>query len=177
MPPEQRRAAIVEAVRPLLIEHGAGVTTRQIAEAAGIAEGTIFRVFADKDELLGAALDAVLDPQPLEEAIAAIDPDAPFEQRIVEATAAVQQRVADVWQLVSNLPARFHPRLRGPFGTADVLTALFVDEAHRLSVDPAAAARMLRAITLSMSHPMMAGDSTSAEEITQVLLHGIEKAP
>ena len=42
---------IVAATLPLLLEHGELVTTRQIAEAAGIAEGTIFRVFADKDEL------------------------------------------------------------------------------------------------------------------------------
>ena len=52
LPPEERRAAIIDAARPLLIEHGENVTTRQLADAAGIAEGTIFRVFADKDELL-----------------------------------------------------------------------------------------------------------------------------
>ncbi|MDW3217155.1 MAG: helix-turn-helix domain-containing protein [Acidimicrobiales bacterium] len=177
MPAEQRRAAIVEAVRPLLIEHGERVTTRQIAEAAGIAEGTIFRVFADKDELLAAALDAAVDPAVLEAALAAIDADAPFEQRIIEATAAVQRRVADVWLLVSNLPPRFHDRLPGPFGPADSLTSLFVGEEDRLSVEPAAAARMLRALTLSLSHPMLAQDPTSAEEIAHVLLHGIEKTP
>ncbi len=51
LPPDERRAMIIEAMLPLLLEHGEMVTTRQIAEAAGIAEGTIFRVFADKDEL------------------------------------------------------------------------------------------------------------------------------
>ena len=52
---EDRRAAIVEAALPLLIEHGANVTTSQIAAAAGIAEGTVFRAFGDKNapELLG----------------------------------------------------------------------------------------------------------------------------
>ena len=61
--PDERRAALVDATVPLLLEHGRAVTTRQIAEAAGIAEGTIFRVFATKEELVDAALDAAFDPQ------------------------------------------------------------------------------------------------------------------
>jgi AcrR family transcriptional regulator len=48
LPPEERRSMIVAATLPLLVEHGEMVTTRQIADAAGIAEGTIFRVFADR---------------------------------------------------------------------------------------------------------------------------------
>ena len=50
LPPEERRSMIVAATLPLLLEHGDRVTSRQIAEACGIAEGTIFRAFTDKDE-------------------------------------------------------------------------------------------------------------------------------
>ncbi len=69
LPPDERRSMIVAATLPLLLEHGDRVTSRQIAEAAGIAEGTIFRVFADKDEIIVAVIEAALDPEPLEAAL------------------------------------------------------------------------------------------------------------
>ena len=54
MSPDERRTAIVEVAIPLLEEHGATLTTKQVAEAAGIAEGTLFRAFGTKDELVHA---------------------------------------------------------------------------------------------------------------------------
>src|SRR5579872_306697 len=80
MAPPLRRSMIVHAALPLLLAHGEMVTTRQIADAAGIAEGTIFRVFADKDELIEAVVDAALDFEPLERALEAIPPGASFEE-------------------------------------------------------------------------------------------------
>src|SRR5262245_33537829 len=56
LPAEARRSMIVEAALPLVLEHGERVTTKQIAEAAGIAEGTIFRVFEDKDAVIAAVV-------------------------------------------------------------------------------------------------------------------------
>src|SRR5579862_7906225 len=93
LPPDERRSMIVEATLPLLIEHGDRVTTKQIAEAAGIAEGTIFRAFADKDELIAAAVEAALDPGPLEAALAAIPCSLAFEARLAAAIVIMQQRV------------------------------------------------------------------------------------
>src|SRR5437879_3735908 len=53
---EQRREAIIAATIPLLLERGDALTTSQIARAAGIAEGTVFRAFRDKQDLLVSCL-------------------------------------------------------------------------------------------------------------------------
>ena len=114
MPPEQRRAAIIVAVLPLLIEHGANVTSRQLATAAGVSEGTIFNVFADKDELLAAALTTALDQAPFERSIGELEPSAPFERRLTDATELIQRRIVDIWRLLSQLgdqPASRRARL------------------------------------------------------------------
>src|SRR5690348_9022981 len=73
--PDDRRAALIEATIPLLIEHGTAVSTRQIAQAAGVAEGTIFRVFPDKASLVMAAVRHGIDPEPGVKAISEIPAD------------------------------------------------------------------------------------------------------
>ena len=95
LPPAERRAAIIEATKPLLLAHGDSVTTRQIATAAGIAEGTIFRVFDDKDAVLAATLDAIVDLEEFDAAVRAIDGSLGFEERLIEVTTLMQQRITD----------------------------------------------------------------------------------
>ncbi|MGJ6969234.1 TetR/AcrR family transcriptional regulator [Streptosporangium sp. G11] len=54
------RANIVECAARLLREHGAGaVTTRAVAQAAGMQAPTIYRFFEDKDALLDAVAEHV----------------------------------------------------------------------------------------------------------------------
>lgn len=92
--PEERRAALIAATIPLLREHGTDVSTKQIADAAGVAEGTIFGAFKDKASLLRAAVLAALDPQPLLRDLKAIDPALALRQRLVEAARLVREHVA-----------------------------------------------------------------------------------
>jgi AcrR family transcriptional regulator len=173
LPPDQRRSMIVEATLPLLIEHGDRVTTKQIAEAAGIAEGTIFRAFGDKDEVIAAVVEAALDPEPLEAALLAIPAVLPFEDRLAAAIVIMQQRVIDIWRLVSSIGTRFHEMTRRPMVVSDALVQMFEANRARIAVEPIVAARLLRALTLSTTHPMLAGEPMSPDELVQLFLHGV----
>jgi AcrR family transcriptional regulator len=172
LPPDERRAAIVAATLPLLIERGANLSTRQIAEACGIAEGTIFGVFPDKEAVVQAALAAAFDPEPTERAIEAIDATLPFESRLEAAVDIMQRRLMDIWRLVSSLgdpvtrPAPPHDFV--------ALAEIFATEQSRLRSDPVTAARHLRALTMAVSHPVLfAGAPMPPREIVTLLLDGI----
>jgi AcrR family transcriptional regulator len=173
MPPEARRAAIIDAVRPLLAQYGESLTTKQIAAAAGIAEGTIFRVFADKDELIDAVLEAALDQQQFELALSTISADQSFEAQLIEATELIQRRVVDVWTLLSHVSAKRHEQVKRPMTDSRALAELFASHGSRIRTDPVNAARLLRALTMSLTHPMIAAEASTAAEIVDLVLHGI----
>src|SRR5436305_1036895 len=173
LPVDERRSMIVAAALPLLLEHGDRVTSRQIAEAAGIAEGTIFRAFGDKDELIAAVVDAALDQRSLEDALDRIDRALPFEDAISAAIVVLQQRLIDIWRLLSSVGTRFHDQARRPMTVSHALVRLFETHRERLTVDPIVAARLLRALTLSTTHPMIATEPMSPEEIRELFLHGV----
>lgn len=170
--PEERRAAIITAALPLLLERGSGVTTRQIAEAACVAEGTIFGVFPDKDAVIQAVVEAALDPEPAEQALAAIDPSLPFEEQLVAAVCIMQDQIANIWRLISSV-GKTHVSPRAPTDFA-ALAAIFEAHRSRLRTTPVMAARQLRALTLAVSHPVLFLDGPmEPNEIVTLLLDGI----
>jgi AcrR family transcriptional regulator len=182
---EQRRAAIIEATLPLLREYGQAVTTRQIAEASGIGEGTIFRVFADKAELIDACLDATFDPTPTLKLYAAIDRSLPLEQRLVVAVQILQDRMLAVVELLVALGFprppegserhRMDPRARiGHDRLLDALTELLEPDREQLRLSPAEIARIARLLTFAASHPKITdSEPMTAQAIVSVLLHGV----
>ena len=181
--PEARRASIIAAALPLLRMHGREVTTSQIALAAGVAEGTLFRVFADKEALIDAAVKSAFDAAPTEAALARIDESLSLREKLIEAAEILSERMARIWQLISVLrlppgqpapppgqPAPAPPdenRLRA------LLAALFEQHRDEIRCSPEQAARLLRGLSFAATHPRIIDQPMTAHEVTTLLLDGI----
>ncbi|WP_222936212.1 TetR/AcrR family transcriptional regulator [Pseudomonas sp. WS 5010] len=58
---EEKQKALLRAAIEIFAEHGLGAPTSAIAKRAGVAEGTLFRYFENKDVLMRAVFDHLLD--------------------------------------------------------------------------------------------------------------------
>ncbi|MEU4688214.1 TetR/AcrR family transcriptional regulator [Actinoplanes sp. NPDC023714] len=154
MAPEERREALIAATIPLLHEHGLEVSTRQIAHAAGVAEGTIFGVFESKSQLVVCSVIKALDPQHTLDGIAAIDPAAGLRERVAAAADLVHQRFQEHAHLMNAARKLIFDR-SGPEPEAHqrmvasreklsaAVVGVFAPDADRLRISPERAARLL----------------------------------
>lgn len=181
--PDARRRAIVEAVVPLLLEKGSAVTSREMAEAAGVAEGTVFRAFPDKTSVIVEAVKASMDPTPVVDALDQIPTDAPLDQQLEAAAEALltwTTRVASLFAALRSADPEHRPSGGRKFVTesnqqiVDRLTALFERHRDDLRVDPRRAAMALRGLVFASAHPMNERTLGSAE-IVDILVHGVAK--
>lgn len=184
LPQTERRDQIVDAALPLLREHGRQVTTRQIADAAGIAEGTIFRAFASKEEIIEAALARLADASVLGERILAIDPTRSLEERIGAIWQILLHRHEEVLALVFALgppnagkgeAADQHRRRHADYQRLVVEAAGQVLDAdrRRLAVDIRSLMLLINALAMQAAHPMLR-ESALRDQATVVdlVLHG-----
>jgi AcrR family transcriptional regulator len=188
MAPERRRAALVDSTLALIRQHGAAVSTRQIAEAAGVAEGTIFRVFPNKDALICAAKEAAFDPASVVQQLRAIPAEEPIEQRLLQAATILQERLRSVIELLTVLRMGA-PSGSGPSGHApshapdhapilEALADVVRPDRDHLTCEPEQVARLMRLICFAGSHPRIAdGVPLTPQEVVGLLLDGVRAHP
>jgi len=193
IPAADRRAAIIAATETLLIEHGTATTTRLIAEAAGVAEGTIFRHFRDKRELYRAVAENVFNPSRAGQSMAeVVEGKADIEDKLRAVTdllAASSQRGVLVMMAVRSAvmeepdpegvrPPAGPPKLLIEANKAliDNLTRLvFEPHVNELRLPPRKAALVLRSLTIGAWLPGLnrTNQPLSSEDVIDVLLGGI----
>ncbi len=183
LPPDDRRAAIVSATLPLLHHHGRAVTTRQIAEAAGVAEGTLFKVFATKDAIIDAAIEHAFEPSTFVAHLEEIDPTLPLRDRLVAVTALMQVRFIQSFGLIRALgllgpPASLQDDEQRRYAwraqVGGAIAAVVEPDASQLRVPASELVGVLRLLTFAGSHHEVAdGQLMSAEQIVDTLLYGL----
>lgn len=174
MPPEQRRAAIIDAAVELLDANGPELTTRVVAEAAGVAEGTLFRVFPTLPDLLGATYSEFLSQERLMARLAAVELGTTLESRTLGCVNGIVDYFTHIHAV---LPPPRHEAVNTPHAVCvrdahkerfadlrDWVVDVVTPHAAELTVTPETYAHYLKALSigLAMARPggLTAGDLT-----------------
>lgn len=186
MTPNERRQAIVEATWPLLLEKGPELTTKEIAAAAGVAEGTIFRAFETKHDIIHAAIFAAIRPTVALQALAELDSAQTLEQRVVAVMEVLIAELDRTRALFVHLAGvgighgRPHPPMSAKSEPMDCRLQLFdsttmalAPYAAELTVSAAIASKLLNALAFASSFDVHDDESPNPQSMAQLVLHGI----
>jgi AcrR family transcriptional regulator len=183
---DDRRAAILTVAVPMLVESKGNLKTSEIAAAAGIAEGTLFRAFPDKRALLVACLQATLESETEVAQIEAIDRSLPLAEQLTSAAQAVSEFQNRLWSVMvairgAGVDARpdehsEHSHSSPPkamIRISGAIAGLF--GAGQLRIAPDLAARLLLGSVFSNQLQAVGlGDSGAGlAELVEVFLHGV----
>ena len=168
------------ATERLIVARGGNVSTKAIAEAAGIAEGTIFRVFPTKEAIIDAIFEDAFDHESRRAEITTIDLNADLETRLVALATILQRRIQRIQALLAavgfrrlkSMHNRKNAKRRDP--NLSEVAAVIESDRDRLRVPPNEAARLLFAIVMAMTNPVMGGRSDiDPRQIVALFLNGV----
>lgn len=183
LPPEQRRAAIIDAALSLLEDSGPELTTRMVAEAAGVAEGTLFRVFPTLPDLLGATYTEFLSRARLMTRLEAVETGDTLES----ATLGCVRGIVDYFSHIhAVLPPPRHDAAHSPTAAcvhdahmqrfADLrnwVEATVAPHADELTVSPEDYAHFLKALAIGLA--MARTGALTPEDVTRFALDGARR--
>ena len=179
MAPEELKLALIEATLPLLMEHGRTVTTKQIASAAGVAEGTIFRVFESKDELIMASLEHAFALEPFLNDLRRIEPNQPLRDLVGDLVTTLQIRFRGVFGLMAAVgmvgPPKAHRHDAEPRRVVgQEMVRLLSPYADQLTCPVEHLVHVTRLLTFSGTHPHISdGQTLTPEQIVGTILDGV----
>ncbi len=178
MSPHERRASIIDAVMPLLVENGRDVTSKQIAEAAGVAEGTIFRAFGDKESLIEAAIAKFLDPEPLRRGLRAIPSELPLDDKVMRIVELMLERFSEIFRVMAAIGGTRPPKHSHRHILAAIISDVLSPQLDELKWSPERTAHVIRLVTFSASFPQLnEGTEFTPRELAEIILYGIAGKP
>jgi AcrR family transcriptional regulator len=159
------------------------VSTKQIAQAAGVAEGTIFGVFPDKSSLLVAALGQALDPRPTLDGLREVDPGLPLRERLSRAADLVNRRFIQNAHLMTAArkliaASEAHPQAHSAMVSSrtalmEALTEVIRPDAARLRRPPAEVARLVLLFCGANSFGPFGDAQLDGAELVSLVLDGV----
>jgi AcrR family transcriptional regulator len=173
--PDARRASILEAATELFAERGPGFTTADLARAAEVSEGTIFRYFPDKASLLEATRDAALDLDALLPQLDAARTLPTLAQRLVAAGHALSPRIERTARVLENMDTHEHPDSDAVAGLLAALAPLFGDD-----LVPGVESEQLAGVFLGsmLANTVLCSkagvDGIDIDRLVDLVLHGID---
>lgn len=175
---EDRQAKIIETTMPLLVEFGPDLTSKQIAEAAGVAEGTVFRAFGDKEALIDAAIKQFLDPEPLRRDLRSIPVELTLDEKMLRIVELMRKRFSDVFRVMAAIRKQHHQShdTRRIFG--EIIAEVLSPHLAELNWSPEQTAHVIRLMTFASSvKHFHTGVEFDSRELGTILLYGLVGKP
>lgn len=181
--PEQRRAALLDAATELFISQGPNFTTSDLANAAGVSEGTIFRYFTDKPTLVAECRRCAMGLDELLPQIEAAAGLPTFAEQVLAASKLLNDRILQMIHVVSDGGMTHAPDDAGEIAEQLVaaLAPIFEPAAARLgsgepgAADPSQMANMLIGMLISNTFlcEKTSTEPVPVERLVEFFLHGI----
>ena len=172
---------IASAAIPLFIERGTSLTTREIADELGVAEGTIFRAFGDKDALVRSVIDAFFEEenQRLTSALEASGLSLAEKLRVLIRESRLRAKgVFAMLSLLDPAEAREYLKNRREHPFEEAIAAAFAEEEVEFNLSKERLGPFLRLLLIAASAPGLGGAAAlTDDELVSFALHGLIGKP